>query len=204
MKTYGNIWEKLITIENFYLAQRKSRLGKSTRKEIVEFEKNLGINLDNIRQQVIDGSFHTSEYESRTLFEPKERKIYILPYAPDRIVQHALMRAIVPIFEKIFINDSYACIEGKGQMRASQRTMKAVRRNTFCLKCDIRKFYPSINQNILSGMYHRTFREKKLLALIDDIVFSFPGGYNCPIGNYTSQWSGNFYLNPLDYFCKHE
>lgn len=106
--------------------------------------------------------------------------------------------------EKMFIADSYACITGRGQTRASLRTMEAVRRNKYCLKCDIHHFYPSINQNILSEMYHRKFRDKDFLYLMDDIIFSFPGGYNCPIGNYTSQWNGNFYLTPLDNFCKHE
>ena len=119
-------------------------------------------------------------------------------------MQHAIMNILVPYMEKMFITDSYACITGRGQTRASLRTMEAVRRNKYCLKCDIHHFYPSINQNILSEMYHRKFRDKDFLYLMDDIIFSFPGGYNCPIGNYTSQWNGNFYLTPLDNFCKHE
>lgn len=119
-------------------------------------------------------------------------------------MQHAIMNILVPYMEKMFITDSYACITGRGQTRASLRTMQAVRRNKYCLKCDIHHFYPSINQNILSQMYHKKFRDKDFLYLMDDIIFSFPGGYNCPIGNYTSQWNGNFYLTPLDNFCKHE
>jgi len=205
MKSYGgNLFESIVDKDNFTVAQKLSRQGKSSRKEIRIFESNLDENLEEIRQLVIDKKFHTAKYRSKKIFEPKERIIYILPYAPDRIVQHAIMNILVPYMEKMFITDSYACITGRGQTRASLRTMQAVRRNKYCLKCDIHHFYPSINQNILSEMYHRKFRDKDFLYLMDDIIFSFPGGYNCPIGNYTSQWNGNFYLTPLDEFCKHE
>lgn len=205
MKSYGgNLFESIVDKDNFTVAQKLSRQGKSSRKEIRIFESNLDENLEEIRQLVINKKFHTAKYRSKKIYEPKERIIYILPYAPDRIVQHAIMNILVPYMEKMFIADSYACITGRGQTRASLRTMEAVRRNKYCLKCDIHHFYPSINQNILSEMYHRKFRDKDFLYLMDDIIFSFPGGYNCPIGNYTSQWNGNFYLTPLDNFCKHE
>lgn len=205
MKSYGgNLFESIVDKDNFTVAQKLSRQGKSSRKEIQIFESNLDENLEEIRQLVINKKFHTAKYRSKKIYEPKERIIYILPYAPDRIVQHAIMNILVPYMEKMFIADSYACITGRGQTRASLRTMEAVRRNKYCLKCDIHHFYPSINQNILSEMYHRKFRDKDFLYLMDDIIFSFPGGYNCPIGNYTSQWNGNFYLTPLDNFCKHE
>lgn len=205
MKSYGgNLFESIVDKDNFTVAQKLSRQGKSSRKEIRIFESNLDENLEEIRQLVINKEFHTAKYRSKKIYEPKERIIYILPYAPDRIVQHAIMNILVPYMEKMFIADSYACITGRGQTRASLRTMEAVRRNKYCLKCDIHHFYPSINQNILSEMYHRKFRDKDFLYLMDDIIFSFPGGYNCPIGNYTSQWNGNFYLTPLDNFCKHE
>lgn len=204
MKRIGNIWQDIISQENFILAQKKSRKNKTNRYDVIRFEKELEKNLEEVRQLVITKQFTTSPYRTRTIYEPKERIIYILPYAPDRIVQHAIMNVIVPIMERLFISDSYACIDGKGQIKASQRTMQAVRRNKYCLKCDIRKFYPSINQNILSDMYHKKFKDKDFLQIMDDIIFSFPGGFNCPIGNYTSQWSGNFYLTPLDNFCKHQ
>lgn len=205
MKSYGGkLFESIVEKDNFIVAQKLSRQGKSNRKEIKIFEANLDKNLEEVRQLVIDKKFHTAKYRSKKIFEPKERIIYILPYAPDRIVQHAIMNILVPYMEKMFITDSYACITGRGQTRASLRTMQAVRRNKYCLKCDIHHFYPSINQNILSQMYHKKFRDKDFLYLMDDIIFSFPGGYNCPIGNYTSQWNGNFYLTPLDEFCKHE
>ena len=204
MKRYGNLWQQIITKENFELAEKRAKKRKSSRRDVIAFEKNLEKNLEEIRLLVVTKQFHTSPYKSRKIYEPKERIIYILPYAPDRIVQHAVMNILVPIMERIFIVDSYACIANRGQTKASLRTMEAVRRNKYCLKCDIHHFYPSINQSILSNMYHNKFKDKDFLEIIDDIIFSFPGGYNCPIGNYTSQWSGNFYLTPLDLFCKQE
>mgnify|MGYP003571274868 FL=1 len=204
MQRIGNLWQNIIPKENFDLAELEARRHKTKRHDVMEFEKDRDKNLDEVRELVISKKFHTSPYRSKKIYEPKERIIYILPYAPDRIVQHAIMNVLVPIMERLFISDSYACIEGRGQTSASLRTMEAVRRNKYCLKCDIHHFYPSINQNILSEMYHNKFKDKDFLDLMDDIIFSFPGGYNCPIGNYTSQWSGNFYLTPLDHFCKHE
>lgn len=204
MQRIGNLWQNIIPKENFDLAELEAQRHKTKRHDVMEFEKDRDKNLDEVRELVISKKFHTSPYRSKKIYEPKERIIYILPYAPDRIVQHAIMNVLVPIMERLFISDSYACIEGRGQTSASLRTMEAVRRNKYCLKCDIHHFYPSINQNILSEMYHNKFKDKDFLDLMDDIIFSFPGGYNCPIGNYTSQWSGNFYLTPLDHFCKHE
>lgn len=204
MKRYGNLWQAMTTEDNFALAERKAGRGKRTRPDVQEFEKNLGENLEEVRQLVITKRFHTSQYRSRKIHEPKERTIYMLPFAPDSIVQHAVMNVLAPIMAGLFISDSYACIPGRGQTKASLRTMEAVRRNRYCLKCDIHHFYPSISHGILSQMYHSKFKDKDFLELMDDIIYSFPGGRNCPIGNYVSQWSGNFYLTPLDHFCKQE
>lgn len=181
-----------------------SQKRKGGQKCIADFNKNALENLENLRQSVINGNFHTSNYKSKVIYEPKKRTIYMLPYAPDRIVQHALMNVLIPYFEKMFISDSYACIKGRGQQKAVLRCSEFTRRNAYCLQCDIHHFYPSIDQNILSKMYHKKFKDKKLLKIIDDIIFSFPGDKNCPIGNYTSQWSGNFYLTSLDNYIKHD
>jgi len=204
MKTVKEkLFEKVYAMENLKLAYHDSKLGRATRKSVQKFEKDIEGNLKNIQASLINHTFKTSEYKSKVIYEPKQRTIYILPYNPDRIVQHALMNVLIPYFTKHFIFDSYACVEGRGQMKASQRTMCAVRRNKYCLKCDIHHFYPSINQTILFDMLKRKFKDEELLWLIKDIVFSFPGNHNCPIGNYTSQWFGNYYLTELDYYCKH-
>lgn len=205
MKTIRDeLFSKVYDIDNLKLAYHDSALGRSKMNGIKKFKKNEEENLFAIQKSLIEHTFKTSRYVSKVIHEPKERIIYILPYNPDRIVQHALMNILVPYFKKFFIYDSYACVEGKGQLKASQRTMKAVRRNKYCLKCDIHHFYPSIDQFILFDMLKNKFKDENLLYLIKDIVFSFPGGKNVPIGNYTSQWFGNYYLTKLDNYVKQE
>lgn len=204
LKRYGNLWEKIISKDNFEVAYKNSKKNKSKFKAVVKFQKNWEVKLEEVRQLLINGGFHTSEYKSKKVYEPKERIIYILPYKPDRIIQHALMNVLTPIFEKLFIADSYACIKGRGQHKGSLRCMYFVRRNKYCLKCDIRKFYPSIDQKILFEMLRRVIKCQKTLDLIADIVFSFKGGKNAPIGNLTSQWFGNFYMTKLDRYIKQD
>ena len=204
MKTYTHLYEKLITKDNFELAYINSIKGKASQRQIQYFNKNKDRNLEKVRQLVIDGKFHTSRYRWQRIYEPKERIIYKLPYSPDRIVQHAIMNILKPIFTRLFIENSYACIENRGQLKATIKCNEYIRRNTYCLKCDIHKFYPSINQHILSDMLHKIVRDSKFMAVVDDVIFSFEGGYNCPIGNYLSQWCGNFYLTKLDNYIKHE
>ena len=204
MKTYNNLWEKFISKENFELAYKNAIKHKSKQKQIIKFNQNAEENLEDVRQLVISGNFHTSKYRTKTIYEPKERVIYILPFAPDRIVQHAIINILKPILTNLFIENSYACIEDRGQMRASIKCSEYVRKYKYCLKCDIHHFYPSINQRILSNKFHRIIKDKKFMRIIDDVIFSFEGGYNTPIGNFCSQWFGNFYLSNLDNFILHK
>jgi hypothetical protein len=114
------------------------------------------------------------------------------------------MNVIEPIWDRMFIFDSYACRQGKGIHAGSKRTMEFVRRNRYCLKCDVSKFYPSVVHDILFEIVQRKIKCKGTLWLFEDIIYSFPGGKNVPIGNYTSQWLGNLYLNELDQLLKHQ
>lgn len=204
MKTYKHLWDKFISKENFELAYKNSIKRKSKQKQIQEFQKDLNNNLEAVRQLVISGNFHTSKYRSQTIYEPKERIIYKLPYNPDRIVQHAVMNILKPILLNLFIENNYGSIENRGPHKASKKCAEFTRKYKYYLKCDIKKFYPSIDQNILSNMFHRIIKDIKFMIIIDDIIFSFPGNKNCPIGNYCSQWFGNFYLSILDNFILHK
>lgn len=204
IKRHGDLFQRIIAPENIYEGYRSARKGKAWQNAIKVFEEHLDENLAGIRRSLIERSFSTSQYRSLTILEPKKREIYILPFYPDRIVQHALMRVIEPVWESLFIEDSYACRKKKGIHAGSLRTMQFVRRNRYCLKCDISKFYPSVRHDVLSSIVRRKIKCPGTLWLIDDIINSFPGETNVPIGNYTSQWFGNLYLNELDMFVKHE
>lgn len=198
------MWRHVVSEDNIRAAYLAARKGKSWQRTIQRFEENLEENLEAVRLSLVDKTFHTAPYRSKKVFEPKERDIFILPFAPDRIVQHAVMRVVEPLWTPLFIHDSYACLKGKGMHKGSTRTMQFVRRNDYCLKCDISKFYPSVRHDILRSLVRRKIKCPDTLWLLDDIIDSFPGETNVPIGNYTSQWFGNLYLNELDMFVKHE
>ena len=204
MRRHGNLWQEVTSKENLKIAHHKATLGKKTMHNVIKFNENIEVNLAAIRELLISKRFRTSTYHEKIIYEPKKRTIYVLPFSPDRIVQHALMNILAPIWERLFINDSYACISGRGIHSGSRRTMEFVRRNKYVLKCDISKFYPSIDQGILMKIIERKIKCRDTLWLLDEIAHSFPGGKNVPIGNYTSQWFGNLYLNELDQFVKSE
>ncbi len=203
MKRHGNLFSKIVDIQNLWLGYRKARKGKTWQRAVKEFERDAEENLLSIRGAVASGEFHTSPYRRKTIHEPKTRQIYILPFAPDRIVQHAIMNIVEPIWEGLFIHDSYACRAGKGIHAGSRRTMEFVRKNRYCLQCDISKFYPSMNHDILMGIIEQKIKCKDTLDLMRDIIYSIQGGENIPIGSYTSQWFGNLYMNEVDQYLKH-
>jgi retron-type reverse transcriptase len=113
------------------------------------------------------------------------------------------MNIIAPIWTALFIKDTYACIKGRGIHAGSRRTMEFVRSSKYCLQCDISKFYPSIHHDVLKVIIRQKIKCKDTLWVLDDIVDSFPGEVNTPIGNLTSQWLGNLYMNELDMYAKH-
>ena len=204
MRRHGDLYNRIINIDNLREAYRRARRGKTQKSAIKRFDRNPEERLDKIQKSLIDHTFHSSEYTTKHVYEPKPRLIYVLPFAPDRIVQHALMNVIEPIWDRLLISDSYACRAGKGMHAGSRRCMEFVRRYKYCLKCDISKFYPSVHHDTLFEIIQRKIKCPETLWLINEIIYSMPGGRNVPIGNYTSQWFGNLYMNELDQYLKHE
>lgn len=184
------------------LAYKKARKGKRWQRNVQKFELNVEGNLKKIQEILVNKTFRTSKYKTKVIYEPKQRDIYILPFYPDRIIQHAVMNIVEPLWDKMFISDSYSCRKGKGIHKGSQKTMEFVRKNSYCLKCDISKFYPSMNHDILFSLVKQKIKCHDTLWLLHDIIYSFPGKTNVPIGNYTSQWFGNLYMNELDKLVK--
>jgi retron-type reverse transcriptase len=202
MKRHGDLWEKIISLENLHEAYYAARKGKRWQTKVIEFEKNVLSNLVQLRKDLLNKRYTTSAYRVKKIYEPKERDIYILPFYPDRIVQHALLRIVIPIWDGLMIHDSYACRAGKGMHQGSKKVMCHINNYQYCLKCDIKKFYPSIDHNILMSIIKKKIKCKDTLWLIENIVRSFDGGKNTPIGNFTSQWFGNLYMNELDQWLK--
>lgn len=204
VKKYKNLWQKIVQKENIELAYKKAKKGKSKYNAVRYIEEHTEECLKDVHNLLETRTFTTSDYRIKIIKEPKEREIFILPFYPDRIVQHAIINILEPILVKMFIPESYACIEGRGIHKGSIKLMEYVRKNKYCLKMDIRKFYPSINHDILMRIIERKFGDKNLVWLLNDIVRSLPGETNVPIGNLTSQWFGNLYMNELDKLIKHD
>ena len=203
-RRYDNLWEKFISPENFESAADLAIFGKKDQCAISSFVKNRESKLCALRTLLNDGMFRTSPYYAREIFRPKQRTIYVLPLYPDRIVQHALINILGPIWQSSFIYDSYACLRGRGLHAASRRVMHFIRGNKYVLHCDIRKFYPSINHKKLLEIISRKICDSRIMALLRDIVCSIGGETNVPIGNLTSQWFGNVYLNELDHYVQQD
>ncbi len=204
MKRHGNLFGEIIDMGNLRQAYRRAAKGKTWQRKVQLFSQDLESNLETIRESLVNKTFITAAYRIKTIYEPKTRQIYILPFAPDRIVQHALMAVLEPIWDKLFIDESYSCRVGKGIHAGSRRTMEHVRQYKYCLKCDVAKFYPNIDHDILHRIVKQKIKCPETLWLLKQIIYSVPGGKNCPIGNYTSQWFGNLYLNELDMLMKHK
>jgi len=202
MKRYNNLFEKIISIENLQLADVNARKGKTNQNCIIKHDKNREDNILNLHSRLKTKTYRTSTYTTFKILDPKERLIYRLPYYPDRIVHHAVMNILEPIFVSTFTSDTYSCIKGRGIHSASAKLKRALcdkENTTYCLKIDIKKFYPSVNHDVLKELLKRKFKDGDLLWLLDDIIDSAEG---LPIGNYLSQYLANFYLSYFDHWIK--
>lgn len=202
MKRHRNLYERIIDIQNIYLADALASKGKKNQYSIANHMLQQDMNIFKLQNDLINKTFVTSKYSVFKVFEPKEREVYRLPYYPDRIVHHAIMNVLEPIFVSTFTTDSYSCIKGMGLHKASRNLSKALKNEEetrFCLKLDIRKFYPSVDHDILKQLLRKKFKDNDLLWLLDEIIDSAPG---LPIGNYLSQYFANFYLTYFDHWVK--
>ena len=200
-KKVGHIFHEILDMDNLRLAFNKAAKGKRKHKCVRQIESDLDAYLLKIQTSLKNHTFTTAPYRTKTIYEPKQRTIYILPFYPDRIVHHALMNILEPYFERWFYERSLACRKGKGIHMGSRMTMRYVKHNAYCIKGDFSKFYPSVNHRILKDMLRHKIKDSNVLWLLDDIISSIGGDTNVPIGNYVSQWFGNFYLNFFDAYC---
>lgn len=204
MKRYGNLYEKIIGLENLREADVKARKGKMNSYGVNIHDKNRDANIFALHGCLLKGEYQTSKYKIFKIVTDagKEREIYQLPYYPDRIMHHAIMNVMEPIWTTIFTTDTYSCIKGRG-IHGVVRKMKVALRDAdstkFCLKLDVRKFYPSINHDVLRQLLRKKIKDTRLLALLDEIIDSAPG---VPIGNYLSQFFANIFLSYFDHWIK--
>ena len=207
-KTIKTSFDEKLTFENLLLAYDRARIGKNNNPEVVRFSINLESNIFKIYNSLKNGNYTMGKYREFNVYEPKERLIKSLPFK-DRVVhQWYVYEFIKEYFYKRFIIDTYACIEGRGThacVYKTQRYMKLMRKkysDYYVLKCDVKKFFYSIDKNILFNIMKKYISDKKLLELTKIFIFDNDELKGIPIGNYTSQYFANIYLNELDHYIK--
>ena len=202
MKRVGNLYDKIYDIDNIREAHRNARKRKTHYKEVKEVDADVDKYCYEIQAMLRDKTFVNGQYEIfKKIEKGKEREIYKLPYFPDRIVHHAIMQVLEPIWKKTLIADTYQSIKGRGIHKAKNKIQPLLRKYKiqYALKMDIKKFYPSIDNEILKQILRKKLKCKDTLWLLDAIVDSTQG---VPIGNYLSQYFGNLYLTYVDHEVK--
>ena len=222
------MYDELCSYSNLFLAYQKARKGKTKKAYVIEFEKDLINNLKLLRTELLLHSYSPKPLKTFILRDPKTRKISKSHFR-DRIIHHSLINILEPIFDKTFIYDSYASRKNKGAHKAVKRFIKFQNKITkngklvfykrikdkelrlvkgYVLKADIKHYFQEMNHNILINIISRRIKDTRIIWLINKILKNFPleidFGKGIPLGNYTSQFFGNVYLNDLDYYIKHK
>lgn len=209
MKRYGNLYQIICSKENLRLAHQNARKGKGWYKEVKMVDSDVDHYINLLHDMLVNKTYQTSEYVTFIKRDSnKDRVIYKLPYFPDRICQWAIIQVIEPILIKNLIQNTYSAIPGRGIHKALDDVKKAIQKDptgmAYCLKLDVKKYYPSIDHAVLKGKFRRMFKDPDLLWLLDEIIDSTPGNAGIPIGNYVSQYCGNMYLSGFDHWIKEE
>jgi RNA-directed DNA polymerase len=222
MKRLGNLWPQIVEFENLYIASRQAQKGKRFRENVLAFNYALESEIFTLQAELISQSYQPGAYRTFEIRDPKPRLISAAPYR-DRVVHHALCNIIVPPLDKTLIGGTYANRVGYGTHRALNQFTLFSRSHQYILQGDIRKYFPSIDHEILKTLIRRKIKCPQTLWLIDSIIDSsneqepaykhYPGDElltpvqrrrGLPIGNLTSQFFANFYLSPLDHFVKEQ
>ncbi|MFZ2959044.1 MAG: reverse transcriptase/maturase family protein [Candidatus Ozemobacteraceae bacterium] len=202
MKSFGGLWPKICSAETLHRAMLRAAQGKRARGPVVSFLADSDKELDFLRQELISGRYQPAPFIQFGVLDPKPRLISCASFR-DRVVHHAVCDLIGPLLESSFIADSFACRIDKGAHRAVLRAQDLAGRYSFFAKLDIRRYFDSIDHDILLRILRPRFREKPLTDLLETIVrFPLPGqnqGKGIPIGNLTSQWFANTYLDGADH-----
>ena len=209
---HRDLFGQIVSLENLFAAWHEFRRGKKKKRDIQEFEFALEDNLFTLREELLSRTYRHLPYKSFYVQDPKLRHIHKATVR-DRVLHQAIFRVLYPIFDKRFIFDSYSCRVDKGTHSAVLRLEQFARkvsgnwtRPVFALKCDVRKFFDSIDQDILLRLIERWVDDGDTLRLIKIVIESFSKneGVGLPLGNVTSQLFANIYLNELDQFMKNK
>ena len=212
MKSYGNLWRRIVAEENLYEAWENFRKNHARKRPTLRFGASLDENIARLGAQLRDGTWQPSGYHQFKVSEPKPRIISCVP-VPDRVVHHAIVNVCAPLMERRFIVRSFACRKGYGSHFACLSARRMSRRWPYFAKLDVRKYFENIDHEILMGVFARMFRERELVDVVRRIVekpipnivaSGGDGTRGLPIGNLTSQWLANLYLDGFDHYAAEE
>ncbi len=222
MKRLGRIWPEVTSFSNLLTAYCKARKGKQSKPSVAEFSYNLESELLGLQQELIDFTYTPGSYRLFTIYERKKRQIAAAPFR-DRVVHHALLNIIEPSIDRCFIFDSYACRKAKGVHAAVNRYQQWSKEYPYVLKMDIEQYFPSIDHTLLKAKLRHYLKDRYVLDLLDRIIDTTPMEVGradlcyfsgddlltplehrtgLPIGNLTSQFFANVYLDSLDHFIQ--
>lgn len=206
-----HVYEDIISIDNLIGAWGEFVKGKRNKHDVRKFSQHLMLNILELHRELADGLYTHGGYHAFKINDPKPRDIHKATVR-DRLLHHAIYRQLYPFFERTFASDSYSCRKEKGTHRAMDRfrsfAYKESRNNTrtcWVLKCDIRKFFASVDHHTLSGILRSYIEDERILQLLLNVIHSFDvqAGKGLPLGNLTSQLLVNVYMNEFDQFAKH-
>ena len=221
MHRVKNLFEQVCSMRNLRQAAKEALRGKRSRLPGATFFAEMEKELPALHEELSCGGYRHGPYHYFRVHDPKDRLVAAAGFR-DRVVHHAIVRVIEPIFEHRFIEDSFACRRGKGTHAAMRRALHFARGHRYALKCDVSKYFPSIDHEVLTGLVERVIGDGRVLDLLNRVLAShadaevkeWPAGgglfdyrarrKGMPIGNLTSQFLANVYLNPLDHFVKHD
>lgn len=222
MKTHNHLWDEVCAFENLLRAARQAEAGKRLQRIIGGFRSNIEAELLQLQRELRENSYQPGGYREKWIERPKRRMISAAPFR-DRVVHHAVCNVVMPLFERKMIHDLYSNRAGKGTHAAIHRCQEYSRHFRYVLKCDVRKFFPSMDHQVLKQILRKTIACRDTLWLLDRIIDGsnrqepvchvFPGDdlataaerrVGLPIGNLTSQWFGCIYLTPFDHWVKEE
>lgn len=203
MKRIGSLYDTICDMQNLYLAFYRAARGKRNKRSVISYGRNLDGNIQELHRQLLACDWHIGAYHYFLICDPKLRNICAAEFE-ERVLHHAVINVLEPVFERMQIFDSYACRKDKGTQRALLRCKDFAGRYKCAVKLDVRKYFDSISHDILRGLLRRKFKDRQLLALLDRIIdsYSVQPGRGIPIGNLTSQYFANYYLSFMDRFVK--
>ena len=205
MKRFGFLFDRVCSFGALSTSAKKAATGKKTKPRVAQFLYDLETEVIDLEKELLSKTYRPLPYRTFEVHDPKERRICAADFR-DRVVHHSVCSVMEPIFERSYITDSYACRKDRGMHRAIKRAQVFSRRYLYFLKLDVKKFFDSVDHDVLKSQLRRKVKDRDLLGLMDlfidhPVPWTDPGK-GIPIGNLTSQHFANFYLSGLDHFIK--